>query len=236
MLSSVVESLLRSEISAKISVLAARYPLVDISVAAAGRTWTVTAVQDQDALIREVKTTADLEHFPYGLMLWASAVGLAERLAQEPELVRGRRVLEIGAGIGFAGMVSRGLGADLTQTDYQTDALTLCCHNAIQNGITGITWEIADWRNLPPSLRDFDLVLGADVLYERTLHPALAEIFPRLLAPGGQILLSDPIRPQALEFLEQLEKTRAWFLRLEGMRVPWENGAKDIAFAFLQRK
>jgi predicted nicotinamide N-methyase len=236
MLSSVVESPSEPEISAEINALAARYPLVDIPVTAAGHTWTVTAVQDQDALIREVKTTADLEHFPYGLMLWASAVGLAERLAQEPDLIRGRRVLEIGAGIGFAGMVARWLGADLTQTDYQTDALALCRHNATQNGVTNITWEIADWRNLPPTLRDFDLVIGADVLYERTLHPALAEIFPRLLAPGGQILLSDPIRPQALEFLEQLEKTRAWFLRLEGMRVPWENGMKDIAFAFLQRK
>jgi predicted nicotinamide N-methyase len=216
--------------------IAARYPLVDVPVTAAGRDWIVTAVQDQDALIREVKTTADLEHFPYGLMLWASAVGLAEHLAREPERVRGRRVLEIGAGIGFAGMVARWLGADLTQTDYQADALTLCRHNAAQNGVDGIAWAIADWRNLPPALRDFELVLGADVLYERSLHPVLAEIFPCLLAPGGQILLADPIRPQALEFLERLEKTGAWSLRLEGTQIPWEDRRKDIALAFLQRK
>jgi predicted nicotinamide N-methyase len=211
-----------------------RYPLVDVPITAAGRPWTVTAVQDQDALIREVKTTHDLDHFPYGLMLWASAVGLAERLAREPELVRGKRVLEIGAGVGFAGLVARYLGADLTQTDYQTDALTLCRHNAEQNSVSGITWGIADWRNLPDDLLDFSIVIGADVLYERSLHPALEEIFPRLVAPDGLILLSDPIRPQALDFLDRQEASGAWSVHLEGISVPWEGGQKEIALAFLR--
>ena len=44
----------------------------------------------------------------------------------------------------------------------------------------------------------FDLVLAADVLYERRNVPVLAELLPRL---GGEVLLADPGRPALGEFL-----------------------------------
>ena len=74
--------------------LAARYPLTEMALSIGGRRWTLTSVEDQDALIDGAQTEADLAHFPYGLLLWESALGLAERLAAEPGLVRGKRVLE----------------------------------------------------------------------------------------------------------------------------------------------
>jgi predicted nicotinamide N-methyase len=224
----------QSSLAAEKNLLQTRYPIVQITVPLAERLWKINTVQDQDALIREVRTTADLDHFPYGLMLWASAVGLAARLVEEQSLVSGKRVLEIGAGIGFAGMIARSLGANLTQTDYQSDALTLCRLNAELNEIDGIEWRLADWRDLPPDLTDFDVVLGADVLYERALHADLATIFPRLVAPNGLVLLADPLRPQALEFLEGQEKTGRWTLHFEGRQVLWEGAQKDIALVHLR--
>jgi predicted nicotinamide N-methyase len=223
------------------------YPLVDVAPRVGGRTWTITAVQDQDALIESVRTDEDLAAFPYGLMLWASAIGLAERIAEQPELVRGKHVLEIGTGVGLPGLVARALGAvRVAQTDYQETALALARRNATQNGLAGLVeHRLADWRDFPPDLLSaFDVVLGSDVLYERTLHDPLADLLPRLIRPGGDdalILVSDPLRPQALAFIEQQERTMppGWRVDVEGRRacVPGLSGAgavQDIALFFLR--
>jgi predicted nicotinamide N-methyase len=44
----------------------------------------------------------------------------------------------------------------------------------------------------------FDLVLAADVLYERRSVAPLAGLLPRL---GGEVLLADPGRPPLQDFL-----------------------------------
>lgn len=181
----------------------------------------------------QVRTEADLVHFPFGLMLWASAAGLAERLAAEPERVRGERVLELGAGAGLVGLVARHLGAEVVQTDYHADALALCRENAALNGVEGVDILPGDWRMWPEGLRGFACVVAADILYDRMLHPALQCLLPRLLAPGGQIILADPLRPQALVFLDRVER-QGWRVRMEGHRVRWAGDPREIALFFLE--
>jgi predicted nicotinamide N-methyase len=52
----------------------------------------------------------------------------------------------------------------------------------------------------------FDLVLAADVLYERKNATALADLVPKLLAPGGEAIIADPRRDEAPVFLEAMEE------------------------------
>ena len=211
------------------------FPLTEVTLPLAGQEWRLTVVQDQDALMRQVHTDHDLAHFPYGLMLWASAIGLARRLADCPQIVRGRRVLELGAGVGFAGLVAAHLGAsEVIQTDYQADTLALARYNAHQNGVAA-RQRPGDWRDFPADLSGFDVVIGSDVLYERALHADLYQLFPRVVAPGGTLLLSDPLRPQALTFIEQLEATGQWSVAMDGATELWDGQRKDIAFFTLHR-
>ncbi|MES2459668.1 MAG: methyltransferase domain-containing protein [Armatimonadota bacterium] len=221
--------------------LADRYPLTEVPVPVGGRVWSITAVQDQDALVESVRTEEDLATFPFGLMLWAAAIGLAERLTEEPSLVAGKRVLELGAGVGLPGLVAATLGAaEVTQTDYQEDALELARRNARANRIHNIAVRQGDWRRFFTDGLPYDLVIASDVLYERTLHAPLAALLPRLIAPHGAILLSDPLRPQAMEFLEkQIESGGAWNVAYEGRRVTMPGDkpeTKDIALIWLRRK
>ncbi len=54
-------------------------------------------------------------------------------------------------------------------------------------------------------LGTFDLVLAADVLYERKNAAGLADLVPKLLAPGAEAIFADPRRDEAPVFLEAME-------------------------------
>ncbi len=224
--------------------LSDRYPLVDVSRRFGDREYRLTCVRDQDALLSGITDEAEVDNFPFGLLLWASAIGLSERIVAEPSLVAGKRVLEIGAGgVGLPGLVAKEMGAgEVLQTDYHEESLVLLVRNAGQNGYAGrVTQARADWRDFPDLGPPFDVVLGSDVLYERTLHDSLLALLPRLVAPGGLLLLSDPIRPQSLRFVERLEaETRSeWSLPvvMGGQHVTEPDGkTREIALFSVTRK
>jgi len=182
-------------------------PLSLVPVMIGGRLWRIWCVEDQDYLL---SFSHGLDHLPYGLLLWESSVALSQRLAEEPSLVEGKRVLELGAGTGLPGLVARSLGAHVWQTDQMEDALDVAALNERENALAGIRRFRADWRDWVEP-RSFDVILGADILYDTALNGSIASIFDRSLAPRGRVVLADPGRPQALEFLGKLESGGARF-------------------------
>jgi predicted nicotinamide N-methyase len=149
-----------------------------------------------DDLIDESAFDED-EFLPYWAELWSSGVALA-RVVSGLEL-HGARVLELGAGLGLPSLAAALRGADVLATDWAEDAVELLRANAQRNGIP-LRVEHARWDMPDSLLRDapWELVLGADLLYEQRNADQLLELLPRL---GGEILLADPGRPFAKPFL-----------------------------------
>lgn len=211
-----------------------RYPLKEKTLSLAGRDWKISMVLDQDALVDRVETEADLEYFPYGLVLWASGVALAEHLAENPALAYRMRVLEIGAGVGLPGLIARFLGAETAQTDFLKHALLLARLNALQNGIEGVELFLDDWRQFQHA-GEYDLLIGADVLYERTVHADLLQVLRRTVKPGGAVLLTDPQRPAAFEFMDSMI-AQGWTVELGSRAVCWEGEEREIALIHFRRE
>jgi predicted nicotinamide N-methyase len=115
--------------------------------------------------------------------------------------VRGRRVLELGCGLGLPSLAAALQGADVLGSDWADDAIELLRRNAERNGVF-LQVERVRWSEPERLLRaaPWDLVLGADLLYEARNAEQLAELLPRL---GGEVLLAEPGRPYAKEFLER---------------------------------
>jgi predicted nicotinamide N-methyase len=86
-------------------------------------------------------------------------------------------------------------------TDWAEDAIELLRQNAERNGVLLRLAQVR-WSEPEPLLRGapWDLVLGADLLYEARNAEQLAELLPKL---GGEVLLAEPGRPYAKEFLER---------------------------------
>ena len=89
-------------------------------------------------------------------------------------------------------------GARVTAIDWAADAIGLLAKNAARNGLVLETRQV-DWRRFEGS---FDLVLAADLLYERRNLAALLELLPRL-APEALVALAG--RPYEDEFLAAVE-------------------------------
>jgi len=134
---------------------------------------------------------------PYWAELWPSGVALARVVAEQD--LAGARVLELGAGLGLPSLAAAVRGAQVLATDWAEEAVALLRENAAANGIA-LRAERVRWDDPGPLLADapWDVVLGADLLYEDRNATLLLELLPRL---GGDILLADPGRPAAAAFL-----------------------------------
>lgn len=162
-------------------------------------TLTVKEAADINMLLAGVEDDDDI---PFWSVLWPSAIVLA-RFLKGLDLPAGCRVLELGAGVGLAGLVAAQQGGMVTQTDFVPGALALQQANAELNGVTGMRHELADWRNFDLS-RKFDLIIGSDILYEPKLHGCLGEIFRGCLEEKGTVILADPSREGGKIFIRSL--------------------------------
>jgi predicted nicotinamide N-methyase len=136
---------------------------------------------------------------PYWSVLWRSGVALAQELAGAE--LSGRRVVELGCGLGLPSLVAARAGAEVLATDGDEEALELLERNARENGLNVATAR-AEWH-APGDLvarGPFDLVLAADVLYDRAAVAPLLSLLPRL---GAEVWLADPGRPAAEAFFER---------------------------------
>jgi predicted nicotinamide N-methyase len=138
---------------------------------------------------------ADDEFLPYWAELWPAASALAAAL---PDDLSGRRVVELGCGLGVPSLVAASRGAEVVASDWAPDAIALLRQNAERNGIA-LEARVWDWRD--PWAERFDLALAADVLYERRNVEPVATALQQL-APKALIGLAG--RPYEDQFLSAI--------------------------------
>lgn len=157
------------------------------------------------------------ERLPYWAELWPSALVLAGHLAERP--LSGRRVVELGCGVGVPSVVAALAGARVLACDWYEEALAFTRANAAAAGAHVETLH-ADWGDPPATLLDrppADLVIGADLLYEPRNGAALAALLPRIAAPGAELLVADPRRPHADALVDPLTAA-GWSHRVDEIR------------------
>jgi predicted nicotinamide N-methyase len=162
---------------------------------------------------------------------WPSGCALARYVAGLA--LEGRRVIELGAGLGLPALAAARAGATVLATDVQPEAMALLRQNARRALGRRIHTLRADVADPPPELLDegpYDLVLAADVLYRPELPEALAGLLPRLVAPGGEALVAFPWAGQADPLLELLA-AKGWRSELHDIPVPRDRPSREVHLA-----
>lgn len=187
-----------------------------------GREWRLARVADLESLWDQIGQD-DLdqdERLPYWVELWPASLALAGWLGERPGRVAGRRVLDLGCGLGLTAMVVASLGGRVLGLDYELEALRYAAANARDNGEAGAAFACMDWR--APALRPgaADLVVAGDVMYEKRFAQPVADFLDHALAPQGLAWVAEPNRSVYVHFAEVLAG-RGWRMdRVRTVGVP----------------
>ena len=170
-------------------------------------------------------------HLPYWAELWDSGGGVAAHLVGHLDHdLTGRSVLDLGCGQGLLGCVAAMLGARVVFADLEPAALLFARLNALAVTTKSIARRV-DWQRDRLG-RSFDLILGADILYDKTQWPHLERFWRAHLAADGGVVLGEPGRPTGGMFLDWLDG-RGWTVVEREQRVPTRD--RPIRIFNLQR-
>jgi predicted nicotinamide N-methyase len=128
---------------------------------------------------------------PFWSFPWAGGQALARHILDHPDVVAGRRVLDLAAGSGLVAIAAALAGAvDVTANDIDPYAAAAQEMNAKANGvqITAVMGDLLDTET------DADVVLAGDVCYERELSDRMLAFLVRARVRGADVLLGDPGR------------------------------------------
>eukprot|EP00930_Biecheleria_cincta_P085822 TRINITY_DN7518_c0_g2_i1.p1 TRINITY_DN7518_c0_g2~~TRINITY_DN7518_c0_g2_i1.p1 ORF type:complete len:312 (-),score=55.53 TRINITY_DN7518_c0_g2_i1:129-1064(-) len=157
----------------------------------------VQAVQNGEMQVEELYQKHSGKLFGEGVAVcvWPSALFLAQFLSHCSSFIQDKRVLELGSGVGLAGLSAAVHGAEsVLITDKEAAAVELVERNAQANGVQDLVrWQVLDWtkESTFPDEK-FDVIIGADILLFQGFHGELAKFLARHLAEGGRALISDP--------------------------------------------
>lgn len=130
--------------------------------------------------------------------VWPSSQKLAD-LMQVWEL-GSRRVLEIGCGLGLPSLVIHRRGGNITASDCHPLTESFLRANLLLNQLVGMEYRIGNWGRSVSAMGEFDLIIGSDVLYERSHPEQLAAFLQLHAAARAEVLIIDPNRSNRRAF------------------------------------
>lgn len=166
-----------------------------------GNTVTDLFVPDEAAM-KEAYQRAEIP-FPYWSKLWPAAIALSKFLLDHPELIKAKKVVELGGGLGLPSLVAAPYAASVLCTDCAVDATVIARESGTQNGCTNFKTAVIDWNDLPEELTA-DVVLLSDVNYDPASFENLWRLVNQLLKKGVTVILSTPQRLVAKGFVESI--------------------------------
>jgi len=206
--------------------LSRKYQLEQKDLNIQGKSFRIFSVKNLDDLLDElIRSDPDDvalkdERLPYWAELWPASLALAKFILKTKVISERDAVLELGCGLGLAGIAASGQSRRVLITDYQPDALRFAELNWLLNVGESPAAALMDWRQ-PNLKKRFDVILASDVVYEKRFFWPVIDSFQTLLAPAGKILLSEPNRAVARPFFKLLRAEGFDYRRIE-IKVPFQ--------------
>ncbi len=125
-------------------------------------------------------------------LLWPSGHVLAGAMVRYE--IKGKRILELGCGLGLASLVLHRRGGDITASDNHPLAAAFLLENLRLNDLPAMKYEVGNWSLKDSQLGLFDLIIGSDVLYDREQPEAVSQFVHAHSASDVQVMIIDPNR------------------------------------------
>src|SRR5690606_38612418 len=136
--------------------------------------------------------------------LWPAGAVLAHAMQRFD--IEGKRILELGCGIGLASLVLQRRDADVVATDSHPLAEVFLAYNAALNALPALNYRHMRWDKPLPALGLFDAIIASDVLYEPGHAELIAGLVERHTLPVAEVLVTDPGRGNSARFSRLLRE------------------------------
>lgn len=138
-------------------------------------------------------------------VLWQAGEVLAQAMAEYD--FEGKRILEVGCGVGLASLLLNKRGADISATDYHPSAEAHLDYNTDLNGDAKIPFLRASWADeADPAFGKFDVIIASDVMFEPDHADMLAAFMQRYARDKCEIILADAGRGYKNRLIRSLEQ------------------------------
>lgn len=164
----------------------------------------VLKIADLEQFLDGKDPFADVTEFPFWIRLWDAAMILSYVLGAQKD-TKGKRLLELGAGLGAPGLAAAAAGYDVTLSDYEDIIMDFQKVSAAASGLTNVSFTHLDWLK-PVDIEPFDVLAGAEILFRDEFFEPLLNIFRTCLKPDGMIYLAHDSKRQSLGKFLQLAK------------------------------
>lgn len=139
----------------------------------------------------------------FGVM-WPSSEILAHEMVHFD--IGGKRILEVGCGLGLSSLLLNSRHADITATDIHPEAGNFLAENVRLNKGVEIPFLRTGWNDNCDGLGMFDVVIGSDILYEREHIELLSEFVNQHANQKCEVILVDPGRSNHAAFSKKMVK------------------------------
>lgn len=162
-------------------------------------------ITDLEQILEGKDPLKDVSTFPFWIRLWEAAIVLSEFVAGLP-CEKGASLLELGAGLGAPGLTAAAAGFEVTLSDYEELILDFERINAAASHLDTVRFAMLDWLN-PPAMEQYDVIIGAEILFREEFFQPLLNVLRRALKPNGVVYLAHDVKRRSLEpFLKLAEK------------------------------
>ena len=129
---------------------------------------------------------------PFWAFAWAGGQALARYLLDHPELVAGRRTLDLASGSGLVGVAAMKAGAaHVLCADIDPFCAAAVRLNAEANGVS---LDFTDDNLLDRDPPEVDLICAGDVFYEKPMADRVIAWLKAARARGADVRIGDPRR------------------------------------------
>jgi predicted nicotinamide N-methyase len=135
-------------------------------------------------------------------LIWPSGRVLADTMVLFE--IAGKRILELGCGLGLASLILHRRGGDITASDNHPLAQAFLRENLKLNALPAMKYEVGNWTQANPRLGRFDLIIGSDVLYDREQPESVSQFVHAHAASSVEVVIVDPNRSNHGSFSKKM--------------------------------
>jgi predicted nicotinamide N-methyase len=207
-----------------------QYP-VELTQISAEKAIYVPAYDAVKAIHTDLLAVDPATPFPYWAKVWPSAIALVKVLQKHPSLIRDKKVLELGAGIGLPSLMMASEAKTIQVSDYDLEAVELLRKNIAHLQLQNVKALQIDWNDLPENINP-EVIILSDVNYDPTQFETLIKLIEKFIHQGCAIILSTPQRIMASPFVLALSE----FIITDYLEMVDENGVtKEISILVLSK-